>query len=372
MKNRCEGCGAKVQTIDPNKPGFIRSEVYLKNPDNFLCERCFNLTHYNKLNDVLIDEEHFVRCIESIKDTTGLVVNIVDGFDLEGTLIENINDLFPKAKVLLVVNKFDLFLSSTKPTKIKTYISNYIRGKINAKEICVISGKKEDDVRYLIKKIDSHLDRDESKTQDIYFVGAANVGKSTIMTSVLRLLTGKAQSITISNIPGTTLDVVKIKIQDKVFAYDTPGIINKHQFTYYLNKDTLNHIIPKKYIKPKTYQLLPEQALLVGNFLTIIFEKGERINFTLTFANDILVHRTKMTNYQNIKENHHTDILKLPTIEEMNKIYEVCEDKTETFEIDGKVEIAISGLGFFSAVGKGTVKVVLPSVIKVSLREALI
>ena len=48
MKNRCDGCGAKIQMTDPKKIGYIRSEVYYKNPDKFLCERCHNLKHYNK------------------------------------------------------------------------------------------------------------------------------------------------------------------------------------------------------------------------------------------------------------------------------------------------------------------------------------
>ena len=60
MKNRCEGCGAKVQFTDPTQKGFIRNDVYLKNPDRFYCERCFNLLHYHKNTEITYNEKDFL------------------------------------------------------------------------------------------------------------------------------------------------------------------------------------------------------------------------------------------------------------------------------------------------------------------------
>ena len=119
LKTRCEGCGIKIQTVDPKKPGYIDSEVYLKNPDNFLCERCFNLKHYNKYSETEIDEKKFYDNIDKISKTNALVVYVVDGFDLEGTFVDKIKEWFPKNKVLMIVNKFDLFLSSKNHQKLK-------------------------------------------------------------------------------------------------------------------------------------------------------------------------------------------------------------------------------------------------------------
>lgn len=121
----------------------------MKNPDNFLCERCFNLKHYNKYSETEIDEKKFYDNIDKISKTNALVVYVVDGFDLEGTFVDKIKEWFPKNKVLMIVNKFDLFLSSTKQSKVKKYISDMLADKdIHVSGLLLISSKK----RKILKK----------------------------------------------------------------------------------------------------------------------------------------------------------------------------------------------------------------------------
>ena len=111
MINKCPGCGAVIQTLDPKKPGYIREDVYLRNQDDFLCERCFNISHYNKNIKVNITEQDFIDIANNISKQRALIVNIIDVFDLEGTIIKDVNTLFPKSKVLLIANKYDLLSS---------------------------------------------------------------------------------------------------------------------------------------------------------------------------------------------------------------------------------------------------------------------
>ena len=66
MVNKCPGCGALIQTVDPKKPGFIREDVYLRNQEDFLCERCFNISHYNKNIKVNITEQDFINIANNI------------------------------------------------------------------------------------------------------------------------------------------------------------------------------------------------------------------------------------------------------------------------------------------------------------------
>lgn len=260
LKTKCEGCGAKVQTTDPGKKGYIKSEVYIKNTDHFLCERCYNLQHYNKVADIAISEKEFFDNAKKIAASDALVVNIVDVFDLEGTLIPNINELFPNHKIMIVANKFDLFLSSTKPNKVLNYLRNYVKQQgINAIDVSLISAKSSPDVTRLINKLYKY-----KESEDIYFFGVTNVGKSTIINHIIQLVENKVTPVTVSNLPGTTLGLIKLSLPQKTYLIDTPGIIHQFQFTKYLDKATLNLVLPQKFVKPKVYQLNPEQSVFVG------------------------------------------------------------------------------------------------------------
>lgn len=365
MKARCEGCGAKIQTTDPKKIGYIDSEIYLKNPDNFLCERCFNLKHYNKYSETEVDEKKFFENIEKISKTNALIVYVVDGFDLEGTFVSDIKKYFPKNKVLMVVNKFDLFLSSTKPSKIKNYISSILEEQnIKVSGLLLVSSKKEEDIERVFREI-IRLKQKE----DVYLFGMTNVGKSTLINALSKIVCEKQTDITISNMPSTTLDMIKIPLLDKTYLYDMPGIINESQMTYYLDKNTLNKVLPKKYIKPKTYQLNEKQTLFVSGFAYFNYLEGEKASFVCNFSNDLVIHRTKTENAQEFYEKHQEDILLYPSKEIKEKLGNF---KKQKFIIDGKKDIAISGLGFLTVHGKGIVEVVTFEKIKVAIRESLI
>ena len=75
----------------------------------------------------------------------------------------------------------------------------------------------------------------------IYVMGAANVGKSSFINRLLETSNLRQKSIkkgikvsnkdvpmaTVSNLPGTTLDFLKIKLPNGVSMIDTPGLLNK-------------------------------------------------------------------------------------------------------------------------------------------------
>ena len=52
----CIGCGAKIQSTNPLKEGYINIDVLNKKKRedrDFYCKRCFDLKHYNKNTDHL-------------------------------------------------------------------------------------------------------------------------------------------------------------------------------------------------------------------------------------------------------------------------------------------------------------------------------
>ncbi|MDD3171950.1 MAG: ribosome biogenesis GTPase YqeH [Bacilli bacterium] len=365
MKTKCDGCGVKIQMTSPDKKGYIRSEVYLKNPDNFLCERCYNLKHYNRIADVEIEEEAFLENAKEIAKSKALVVNIVDVFDLEGTIIENINELFPDNKIIIVANKFDLFLSSTKPNKVLNYLREYFKErKIYAQDISLISSRNDKDIIRLLNKIYKIKESNE-----IYFFGVTNVGKSSIINAIINVIDNKSSEVTVSNIPGTTLGLIKVSLPEKNYIIDTPGIIHSYQYSKYLEKATLNTIFPKKFVKPRVYQLTSGQSVFVGGFAIFNFLDGEKASFVSYFANPIVIHRTKLENSENFFELHKDDILLIPSKEERDRLGDLT---SYVYQIDGKVDISISGLGFMTITGKATIEVFCYEKIRVSIREAMI
>ena len=365
MKTKCEGCGIKIQTTNPLMPGYIDPDVYMKNPDNFLCQRCYNLKHHNIPSNTKIDEKKFYENIKKISETDALIVYLVDAFDLEGTFLDNINELFPNQKILMVVNKFDLFLSSTKVMKVKNYILSLLKEKnIKTSSVQVISSKSDKDVMRVFNEI-LRLRGDS----DVYVFGMTNVGKSTFINALTRLTLDKATDITTSNLPSTTLDLIKIPVGGKAYLYDMPGIINPHQMTYYLDKETINKVLPKKFIKPKVFQLNPGQTVFIGGFAMISFISGEKASFVANFSNELVIHRTKLINKDEFYENHKDDILLLPNKGERERLGKMV---SHAFSVDGKCDICISGLGFMTIHGMGSVTIETFEQIKVSMRESLI
>ena len=367
MNIKCMGCGATIQTKNKNKKGYIDPKVLENKTDSFYCKRCFDLKHYNKENKVQTSLDEYLKNLKEIKKDKGLFVYIVDLFDFEGTLIYNINSILESNNILLVLNKVDLFLDSINRNKIKDYVYRYLKDKdIKIKDLILMSSFNDDDIDELYQKI-----KDLHQNKNVYFVGMTNVGKSTIINKIIKKFTGEDDVITVSNTLNTTLDNIYIPLNDKSYIVDTPGLLNRNNLIYFLDKKTLEYITPKKYVKPRTFQLNPGQSLFVNGFVRIDFIEGEKSSFIGNFANNIIIHRTKLENADNFYEEHKDDILLYPTKQERPKLGNfVC--KKVKFNKDQKIDIAVSGLGFLSVYGTGFLKITYFNNVKVIVRKAMI
>lgn len=365
MKNRCDGCGAKIQFTDPNQKGYIKSEVYLKNPDHFFCERCFNLVHYNKNTEITYDESDFLKNIKKISESKSLVVHVVDVFDLDGTLIKDLNHYFPNNRLLLVANKFDLFLDSVKVMRVKNYLDKFLlENDVRVEKTIVMSSFRSKDVEILLSNINKMQD-----DKDVYLFGMTNVGKSSIINAISRYYS-QDSSITVSNFVSTTMDFIKVSLPNKTFIIDSPGIINNHQISYYLEKSSLNILTQKKFIRPATYQINPQQALLLGGFCIVKFVEGIKSTFVVYTPQNLVVHRTKLENVDQFFIEHQDDILLIPNPLERSKMGNLV---SQTFSFsEEKMDLFISGLGFTTLIGRGKVEITYYDKIKVGIRKALV
>ena len=76
-------------------------------------------------------------------------------------------------------------------------------------------------------------------TADVGLIGFPNVGKSTFINRMLKNYSDASNLITTSEFPGTTLDLIKIPLDDHSSLYDTPGIMNEHQYTSVVDEKDL-------------------------------------------------------------------------------------------------------------------------------------
>ncbi len=342
-QQKCLGCGSILQVENEEKPGFIKPNVYKKNNKLSLCQRCFRLKHYNEISNVDLKNEDFVKILTDIAAKDALIINVIDIFDISGSVISGISRFIGDNEIILVGNKRDILPKAIKDHKIINWMRRIVKDYGYKVVDCLLtSAIKGHGIEELLTVIEKHR-----KNRDVYIIGCTNVGKSTLVNSIIKRFTENTKDlITVSQFPGTTLGIIEIPLDDKHNLIDTPGIINSHQYAFYLDKKELNHIMPKKEIKPRVYQLESKQTLFFGGLARFDYLFGDKTSFVCFINNDIKIHRTKLENAFSLFEKHIGGMLYPPSVETFQKIGEYQKHQFKTTK--EKCDIVISGLGFIS------------------------
>ena len=109
-------------------------------------------------------------------------------------------------------------------------------------------------------------------------------------------------------------------------------------------------ISPRKEIKPKTYQLRVNQAIIIEDLVRIDYVEGEKNSFTLFVSNDLKVKR--LLNASNKSD-----------LKDLNKV---------TYQVKYDEDLVINGLGFIKIVNKGVVDVYIDKNVETFTRKSLI
>lgn len=378
----CIGCGAKIQTEAKNALGFLPagalkkkiaerdqmeavqagdegSEASIKTEDLY-CQRCFRLRHYNEIAPTSLTDADFLRLLKEIGQHDALIVNVVDIFDFNGSLIPNLHKLTGGNDLLMVANKRDVLPKSLKVGKLTAWLREQAASRsLKPKDILVTSAQNKDDVAELMEAIEYYR-----RGRDVYVVGVTNVGKSTLINAIIKSASGSEDVITTSRFPGTTLDKIEIPLDEDSALIDTPGIIHRGQMAHYLEPEDLKYVSPRKEIKPKTYQLDPEQTLFFGGLARFDFISGERQGMTAYFDNEINVHRTKLEGATEFYEKYKGELL-APALVGAKLV-------RREFKITDKSDIVFSGLGWVRVPQKAVVAAWVPEGVDVVVRKALI
>ena len=319
MTKKCIGCGAEL-TLEKGKLG------YTKNIESDLCMRCFNIKNYNKYEKVDHLEE-INTIIKEVKASNDIIIFVVDVFNLSNKIKEIVDYL--NNNVILCITKYDLV--DIDESKILDYLN------INTLGTIVISSKNNYNLDNLMELIEEN-----KKSNNVYLVGYTNAGKSTLINKIIKNYSNNNYELTTSVLPSTTLNFVKVNVNDNLTLIDTPGIIVSNIIDY-LDEEEIKKVIPKKKIKPQIYQIKTEQTIMVDNFLGI---KIKPYNTVVFYGTDGL----KYTRYYN-------------DIETSLKIKKI--------KVSDNSELIVNGFGIIKIKKQTEVQLYLQGNIDIEIRKAL-
>ena len=243
--------------------------------------------------------------------------------------------------MILVVTKRDVIPKSIKDQKILDYFK---KQGLDYTDSIIISSKKNynfDPLLSLIKK--------DKSSKNVYVVGYTNRGKSALINRLVDNYGIDESKLTVSPLPSTTLNTIKINLTDDITLIDTPGLLDPGNITSYIDGDMLKRINPKKEIRPVTYQVKPGETILVDKLLRIEYMGEDKNIFTFFMSNDLKLKRVTTSKNEDMKE--------------LN---------SRVIDVGYNEDLVIDGLGFIKITEKCKVSVYINKDTDVFVRESLI
>lgn len=332
-KKYCLGCGVLLQNEN------ILDEGYVTSLENDICQRCFRMKNYGEYQVVTKSNEEYIEILKTVGKTKDLVLHIVDLLNIDKD-IHTIREYLPN-KMILVLNKRDALPKSVKDEKMIDYMKEL---GVNYEDIIVISANKNYNLDYLMKKIKKH-----KTSNKVYVVGHTNTGKSSLINKLIENYSECQNELTISPLPSTTLNTVKIELNKDLTLIDTPGLVDRGNIANYIDSSMLKKLIHKKKMKPRTFQIKKGQCLVIDNICRIDYSNGDRNSFTLYIPNGLKVKKMNAT--------------KQKIMQDLSKT---------TYELKYREDIVINGLGWIKVVEKGVVDIYIDKNIETFTRKNFI
>lgn len=362
----CYGCGVALQTKDPDQPGYVSPHVVGRS--SILCQRCHTMKHFCPQNKVHVFQTDYQQIIHDMKPNS-MVVVMLDAFHLRTTLIRELFEAIQPFPVVVLLNKVDVFPQTVKPEKLIAIVHETLaKWAMNVIEVIPLSVKGGEDV----VPVFDHL-LDIRKGRNIYVMGAANVGKSSFINGILRHYTNDTvHQISTSPYPGTTLSYIEIPLDYETFLYDTPGVLPVGSYMVALECKLLKYLLPRKTLKPLSYRFNAHQSIHIGGLARLDIHEGD-CRMIGYFHPEIKCSRTSLVDVDQKFDNlaKHQQIV--PISETFHPLTSSANHHFEV-HVDGKMDVLLSGLGWFTLVGQGEIKfdVKTPPGVAVYLRPALI
>lgn len=241
-----------------------------------ICKRCHGLQNFGKVeetlrpgwtNDPMLSQESFRQLLRPISDKEAVLIALVDLFDFAGSVLPELDGIAGDNPVILAANKADLLPSKMGIVRVESWVRRELE-YLGVKSLANVGGA----VRLVSCKtgfgISAMLDKAKKlaaeRNCDIYVVGAANAGKSTLLNHILASKESEDGSgrvkkragnqnkrkdvVTTSPLPGTTLKFLQVNVGDGIDLFDTPGLLVPGTLTQLLTPEELKVVVPKKYV----------------------------------------------------------------------------------------------------------------------------
>lgn len=283
MSKICFGCGAKLQYSNKNNIGYVPKE---KIDDAKYCMRCFKLMHYGvNINDSVpktIDEILYL-----VNNDYKFTIFMCDFLSLSDKIINIYNKI--KGKKLLLISKIDVIPKDIKIDKVRKYIKDYYKVD-NVRFVSSVNNYGIDSlINYLLN----------NNIRETYILGETNSGKSTLINNILDAFDSKLTKTTMSNKKNTTLDFIRLYVNDSLTLIDSPGFVTDR----YELKEEL------KVIKPYTYQMKENECLKINDFYLKV-SNNTSITIYSNYKLDIKKYYKDNIEYDYSKDiNNNSDIL---------------------------------------------------------------
>lgn len=425
----CPGCGVPLQDTDAKKPGFfikptpktlgyknlinknsgldeIEASKELKkgalidqnvetpnpNPSFFekpvVCARCHSLRHYGKVKDPTVenllpdfDFDHTVgRKLNLVTGARAVVLMVVDAADFDGSFPKKVAKLVSNTidehsaswkegksgnlpRVVLVVTKIDLLSSSISPTRLEHWVRARARegGANKITSVHLVSAFKN----WGLKNLFDDVVKLAGPRGNVWAIGAQNAGKSTLINSISKYVSGKVVHLTEAPVLGTTLGIVRVEgvLPGQTKLFDTPGLLHPHQISTRLNREEQKLVQISKELKPRTYRLKVGHSVHIGGLMRLDIEESsvDSLYVTVWASPYLPLHMGKTENVGNMLTDHFGRQLEPPIgekrVEELGqwvrKEFRLCGNSWESSSVD----IAAGGVGWFAIGLKGEASV---------------
>lgn len=330
---KCIGCGAYLND-DPTQLGFVQNFVLEKTK---YCKRCFNLIHYQKLDNSALNFDVINQNFDSIKYENNLFIfHVLDVLNLDKSLLlEFVNSSNP---ICFVVNKMDCLPKQYNAKLTNDYITQTIQAYGFTNPSIIYTSKNNNSS---IKKLYKLIETANKKKFKPIFIGKTNVGKSSLINALKRV-NKQNEELTVSPFVNTTISFKKIKI-NKNEIIDTPGLFNPENITNYLSVENIKKVSNFKNNKQRNFFINPNQALMIENLAIIEYCDGTKANFTFYVSSEVSIERIKLINVEKNYSNNLNNSFKIQYLDKPNL-------KEHVFELDPNLKhnISIDGLGLIS------------------------
>lgn len=257
IKRQCRGCGAYIQSENPNTVGYLPAHLLNEPGKELICQRCYRIKHYGKHEDYsgMSDAEQVIA--HGLNWAQGVIV-ILDIMDFEASIPAQIEQFAAKENVIIALNKVDLLPPKTPVSEAVEWAVKRLSCRRIDGEVIPISST----TGYGIKELLAVLA--ESDARRWLVAGVTNAGKSTLITKILQK-DGKNRGLTptTARFPGTTVACTRWNLAHGLVLSDSPGLAPKGRLTDLVCLDCAVKLIPSQRLNVGVYRLNTRGALVI-------------------------------------------------------------------------------------------------------------